>query len=132
MASVCEDDEIARDFYRAAYSHPMTLEIIRKNDTQRAKTVYRQYCPDWTEEMYAEAEVLVSGIEYATLMPTELPVSLECRIAGAIHSILTIYNVPEHIRQEKVKKVLARDYHSLGKRVLQHFKEYAEEMTEIN
>lgn len=132
MASVCEDDEIARDFYRAAYSHPMTLEIIRKNDTQRAKTVYRQYCPDWTEQMYAEAEVLVSGIEYATLMPTELPVSLECRIAGAIHSILTIYNVPEHIRQEKVKKVLARDYHSLGKRVLQHFKEYAEEMTEIN
>lgn len=132
MASICEDDEIAKDFYLAAYSHPMTLEIIRKNDTQRAKNVYQQYCPDWTEEQFAEAELLVSGIEYATLMPTELPVSLEARISGAINSILAIYNVPEVIRREKIKKVLSRDYHSLGKQVLQDFKNYVEEMTELN
>lgn len=98
MAAMCEEDEIARDFYIAAYSHPMTPEIIRKNDTQRSKTVYQQYCPDWTESQFAEAEVLVSGIEYATLMPPELPVSLEFRIAGALNSILTIYNVPEDNR----------------------------------
>lgn len=131
MVSVCEDDESAKDFYLAAYSHPMTIEIIRKNDTQRAKTVYQQYCPGWTEEQFAEAELLVSGIEFATLMPTELPVSMESRIAGAINSILTIYNVPENIRQEKVKKVLAQDYRSLGKKVLQRFKDYVEEITGI-
>lgn len=130
MISMCEDDEIAKDFYQAAYSHPMTLEIIRKNDIQRAKTVYQQYCPDWTEEQFAEAELLVSGIEYATLMPTELPVSLETRISGAINSILTIYNVPEDIRREKIQKVLTRDYRSLGKQVLQNFKDYVEEITE--
>lgn len=131
MAAMCDEDEIARDFYLAAYSHPMTMEIIRKNDTKRAQIVFQKYCPDWTEEQFAEAEVLVSGIEYAILIPTELPVSLESRIVGAINSILTIYNVPESVRAEKVQKVLSLDYQALGKRVLQHFKDYVEESTEL-
>lgn len=127
MAAMCEEDEIASDFYRAAYSHPLTLEIIRKNDTRRARTVFGQYCPGWTEAQYAEAEILVSGIEYATLMPTELPVTLEERISGAINSILTAYNVPEPIRKEKIQKVLSLDYRSIGRKVLQSFKIYAQE-----
>lgn len=37
------------------------LDIIRKNDAERSKEVFK----DWTDENFAEAEVLVSGIEYA-------------------------------------------------------------------
>ena len=42
-----------------------------KNDAERSKEVFKDYCPDWTDENFAEAEVLVSGIEYATLMTTD-------------------------------------------------------------
>ena len=115
----------------AAYSHPLTLEIIRKNDTQRAKTVFGQYCTDWTDAKFAEAELLVSGIEYATLMPTELPVTLEERIRSAINIILTTYNVPEPVRQDKIRKVLSLDYRSVGRQVLQRFKAYAKNNTQL-
>ena len=124
MATMCEDDEIAKDIYVSAYTSPLCLEIIRKNDMERAKQVFKEYCPDWSDEQYAEAELLVSGIEYVTLMPTGLNVPLETRLAGALNQILGIYNVPEEMRKMKIAKVFAMDYRSIGKRVLQEFKEY--------
>lgn len=124
MATMCEDDEIAKDIYVSAYTGPLCLEIIRRNDMERAKQVFKEYCLDWTDEQYAEAELLVSGIEYATLMPVGLDVPLETRLAGALNQILGIYNIPEEMRKMKIDKVFAMDYRSIGKRVLQEFKEY--------
>lgn len=127
MASMCEEDEIAKDLYIASYTSPMTLDIIRKNDADRAKEVFKDYCPDWTDENFAEAEVLVSGIEYATLMTTDDSVSLETRIAGALNNILTIFNVPEETRKMKIGKVLAMDYRAIGRRVLREFRKFVED-----
>ena len=126
MAAMCEEDEVAKDFYISSYASPMCLEIIRKNDMARSRNVFRDYCPDWTKEQFAEAELLVSGIEYATLMTVGEPVSLETRIAGALNHILQIYNIPEDIREMKIQKVLAMDYRSIAKRVLKGFKEFVE------
>ena len=130
MASMCEEDEIARDFYVSAYTHPKTLEIIRNNDTERAKIVFGEHCPDWEHPQFAEAEVLVSGIEYATLMTVGEPVAVDLRIAGALKVILTVYQVPEELRKMKIDRVLAMDYRELGKRVLNEFKAYVEEANE--
>ena len=131
MASACEEDDIIKDFFLAAYTSPMCLTIIRENDTDRAKKVFKDYCTDWTDEQFAMAEVLVSGIEYATLMTTgESPVALETRIAGAMHNILGIYGVPEDIRNLKVQKVFALDYKNLCKRVLANFKQYVADANE--
>ena len=124
MASACESDETIKDFYLSAYSSPLSLDIIRKNDAKRAKEVFGSYRPDWTDEQFAEAEILVSGIEYATLMTAGDPVPLETRIAGALNNILGIYGVPEETRQIKLQKVFAMDYITLGKRVLDEFKQY--------
>ena len=106
MASACESDETIKDFFLSAYSSPLSLDIIRKNDAKRAKEVFGSYRPDWTDEQFAEAEILVSGIEYATLMTAGDPVPLETRIAGALNNILGIYGVPEETRQIKLQKVL--------------------------
>lgn len=130
MAAMCEEDENAKDFYRSTYSHPLTLEIVRKNDIERAKTVFGKYCPDWKDMNFQEAEVLVSGIEYATLMTTANSAPLDVRIAGALHSIMMIYNVPEEIRRMKVQKVLAMDYRAIGRRILKEFRSYVEEVNE--
>lgn len=130
MASACEENEVAKDFFVSAYSSPMTLEIIRKNDKEKAKKVFAQYCAGWTDERFAEAEILVSGIEYATLMTTGDSVSLDLRITGSLNQILLIYNVPEETRKMKIEKVLAADYKSIGSRILKEFIEYVEKTNE--
>ena len=124
MASACESDDTIKDFFLSAYSSPLSLDIIRKNDARRAKEVFGSYCPDWTDEQFAEAEILVSGIEYATLMTAGNPVPMETRISGALNNILGIYGVPEETRKSKLQKVFTLDYMSLGKRILDEFKQY--------
>lgn len=130
MAAICEENEIARDFYLAAYTHPMTLEIIRKNDAQRAKLVFGEYCGDWNDTQYAEAEILISGIEYATLMTTGESTPVDVRIAGALNNIMQIYQVPEDIRRKKINKVLALEYAFIGRRMLADFIDFVEMTTE--
>lgn len=130
MASACESDPVIKDFFLSAYSSPMCLEIIRRNDTARSKKVFGSYRPDWTDEQFAEAEILCSGIEYATLMTVNDPVTIETRITGALNNILGIYGIPEETRQNKTKKVFSMDYQNLGKRILQEFRGYVEQANE--
>ena len=127
MAGACEDDEVIKDFFLSAYSNPMSLAVIRKNDAERAKDVFKDYRPSWTDEQYLEAEILVSGIEYATLMTTGEQIPLETRIKGALHNILGIYGIPEDIRNAKIQKVFSMDYRNIGKRALIDFKKHVEE-----
>ena len=124
MASACEDDPVIKDFFISAYTSPLCLEVIRKNDSERAKSVFKDYRSDWTDEQFMEAELLVSGIEYGTLMTTGKPVSLETRISGAIQNILGIYGVPPEVREIKLNKVFAMDYRSIGKKALVEFKKF--------
>ena len=126
MAAACEESEVAKDFFVSTYQSPKCLEIIHNNDTARAKEVFAEYCSDWTDEQFREAEILVAGIEHATLNAIDKTVPLETRISGALNTIMTIYNVPEEIRRIKIEKVLAMDYRSIGKRIFNEFKEYVE------
>ena len=124
LAGACEDDEKIKDLLISAYTSPLCLAVIRRNDAARAKKIFHTYCPDWTDDQYAEAEILVSGIEYATLMTAGPSVSLKTRIAGAIHHILGIYGVPEEIRHTKLKKAFSMDYRNIGKKAIEDFKQY--------
>ncbi len=130
MAAMCEESDIAREIFIAMYSSPICLEIIRKNDNQRAKQIYADYCSDWTEEQFVEAETLVSGVEYATMMTTGDSASLEMRIVGALNNIMQIYKVPEEIREVKIQKVLQMDYRALGSRALEYFRQFVKQTTE--
>lgn len=130
IASACEQDEVAKDFFISAYTSPLCLEIIRKNDMERSKQVYKEYCLDWTDERFAEAETLVSGIEYGILQLTESSAPLELRISGALELILTIYNVPCKERKRLIEKVLSMNYKALGIQVLENFRKFVDETTE--
>lgn len=130
VAAMCEDDEIAKDFFLCAYTSPICLELMRRNDTRRAERVFRDYRPDWTDAQFAEAENIVSGIEYATLMTTGDSAPLETRIAGTLNNILTIYGVPEETRKMKIDRVLAVDYRKIGKYVLSDFKKFVAQTNE--
>lgn len=130
MAAMCEENEVARDLYVSAYTTFRSLEVIRKSDKERAKKVFAEFCPNWTDEMFAEAELLVSGIESATLMTTSDSPSLEARIAGAMDKILSIYNVPEERRKMKIDKALSLDYRTYGQNLFENFKKYVFELTD--
>ena len=124
MASASETDPIINDFFISAYSSPMCMHIIRKNDVIRAKKVFGEYRADWTEEQFAEAEILCSGIQYATLMTANDPVSFERRIYAALHGILAVFGLPKDVRNDNIQKVLAMNYQNLGKRILSEFREF--------
>lgn len=130
MAVMCEENEIARDLYISAYTSPRALAIIRKNDAERAKDVFAEYCPDWTDEMFAASETLVSGIEYATMMVTPDSPPLEVRIRGAMNQILGIYGIPQERREAKTNRALSLDYRKYGQQLFNHFKNYVLEITE--
>lgn len=130
MATTCEDDEIIKDFFLSAYRSPVCLEIIRRNDRKRAKEIFQKHRPDWTDLDFAEAEILVSGIEYATLMTTSEAVPLEKRISGAMQNILGIYGIPEDVRTVKLKKVFETNYREDAHHILKDFKEYVKKANE--
>lgn len=130
MAAMCEEDPVAKEFYLATYTSPKCLEIIRRNDTERAKKVFREFCPDWTDQQFTKAETLVSGIEYATMMTTGDSAPLDKRIEAAVDSILTVYNVPEATRQIKIAKTLSMDYRKVSRVVLKRFKKFINETNE--
>lgn len=130
IASACEQDAVAKEFFLSAYQSELCMDIIRKNDMQRAKEVFGQYCTGWTEENFVEAETLVSGIEYATFFTTSDSAPLENRVAGALKAILFLYNVPNEIREQNIQKVLSSDYKTLGVDTLRKFREYVDQTTE--
>ena len=130
IASACEQDEVAKDFFLSSYRSEICMELIRRSDKERAKEVFREYCSHWTEEQFTEAAVLTSGIEYATLLTTGGAASLELRVEGALRAVLSIYNVPKELQDEKIKKVLSMDYRSIGMDTLRRFREFVDQTTE--
>lgn len=132
IATISDGDEIARDVFQAFYLSPLCLNVIRQNDVRRAKYIYGEFCPNWTEQQYLEAELLVSGIEYATLMTTDNLIPLEDRVSGALNQMMSIFNVPEEIRRQKLEKVLSMDYQALGRTTLEHFRQFVAESNEHN
>jgi len=130
IASACEQDAVAKDFFLSTYRSEMCMEHIRKNDTERAKKVFKEYCSDWSDAYFTEAETLVSGIEYAVFFTTSDSAPLDVRVAGALRTILSIYNVPKEIRDQKIRKVLSMNYQKLGLDTLTKFRTYVDQTTE--
>ena len=108
----------------------MTLENIRANDVEKMQKIFGSFCPDWTEEQFVEAEAIVSGIEYATMMTTKHSAPLPVRIEGALNAIMLLFGVPEELRKIKIQKVLATDYRAIAKRVFIDFKKYVSDANE--
>ena len=130
IASLCEEYLAAREFYTAAYTSGMTLDLIRKNDAQKTRSVFSSFGPGWTDARWAATENIVSGIEYATIMTREEDTPLPMQIEGALDAIMLLYGVPEDLRRTKIGKVLSMDYRTLGRRILAEFKEYIEQVNE--
>lgn len=128
FASVCVDNPHIKDLVVSAYIYPMSLEIIRANDTERAKKVFGAFCPEWTETEFIQAENVVSGIEYSMFMTENTQkLSFEQRVTSSMDAIMKIYEVPKELRQSIIAEVMAGDYRSKGSHVFEMFCNYVEE-----
>lgn len=131
MMAICDENEVAKDLYTSIYKNPMTLEIIRKADSEKAKHIFTEYCPDWTDEDFTLTENAVSGIEYASIMKENAEAfSLDKRIVKTLRMVMKAYNVPADIREQKIQKVLRIDYRKIGRQFVKGFTEYVEMINE--
>lgn len=125
MAAAAEDNVAIRDIYISAYTHQMPLAVIRENDTRKTQKIFYEFNPDWTNEQFRAMETFYSGIEYALFSSAgHDDLSLDMRVACGLDAALRLYNVPESLRNQKIEKIIAMDYRSLGKRILSDFRDY--------
>ena len=89
-----------------------------------ALSVFAAECDGWTDEQFHQAELLIMGLQYAAIVPTDANFPVKMRISGALNQILSIYNVDEETRREEIQKVLDKDCREISKRVLEAFTDF--------
>ena len=130
VAAACQEDEIARDFFTAAFQSKMCRDYLRNDHINRAKRIFAEHCSDWTDEDFVQAELLIMGIQYITITADDSILPLKTRIGGALEYILNIYGIDNRTRQKEIDKVLQMDCRQLGRNVLTEFIKYINETNE--
>ena len=132
ITAVCEESEVARDFYASSYASALTLARIRENDTKKVKDIFSKFHADWTDEQWIATENIVSGIEYATIMTREENTPLALQIEKTLDTSLYLFGVPKDLRKAKIEKVLSMDYRAIGHRLLKEFPAYVKKINKNN
>jgi len=128
VAAACEQNEIARDLFLSVFQSELCRNLLRENHVARAERIFSEYCGDWTHQQFRIAEILVMGIQYAVIIPTDVEIPLSERIAGALNQILSIYGVPENNRADKIRRILALDYNDIRQRVREGSLRYVDQL----
>lgn len=121
VATGCEQNEIARDFFTAAFESEICRNYLRSNHVERAKHIFARECEDWTDQQFEQAELMVMGLQYSTIAASDAGVPLKEKIAGALDRILDIYRVDAMVRKQEIEKVMQLDYRGISNRVLSEF-----------
>ena len=130
VAAACQEDEIARDFFTAAFQSKMCRDYLRNDHINRAKRIFADHCSDWTDEDFVQAELLIMGIQYITVTADDSILPLKTRIGGALEYILNIYGIDKETRQAEIERVLRLDCREIGRNVLAGFIKYINETNE--
>lgn len=131
VATACEQSEIARDLFLSAFQSELCRNLLLAYHVAGAKRIFSEYCGDWTHQQFQMAGLLVMGLQYAVIIPTDAEIPLPERIAGALNQILSIYGVPENIRSKKISYILALDYNDIRQRVRMGLLAYVEQLTMV-
>ena len=124
VARACENDELARDFFTAVFQSEMCRNYLRKNHEERAKVIFAKECADWTDTQFTQAELMVKGLQYSSVVGTDADIPFEEKISGTLDQILSIYKVDREIRQAEIQRAISTTYNGNGETVVQQFLEY--------
>lgn len=121
VATGCEQSEIARDFFSAVFESEMCRNYLRGNHVKRAKQVFAKECEGWTDQEFEQAELMVMGLQYSTVVANDADIPLKEKISGALDQVLYIYRVDESTRKREIDKVINLDYQGMSKQVIEAF-----------
>lgn len=130
VASACEENEIARDFFISTYQSELCRDYLINNHVERAKKIFKNECKEWTHDKFVEAEVLITGITYGIIASRNDNLPLKTKIKSALNLLLSLYNIDEEIKEKEINKVLAMDSKEISKKVLSEFIKYIEKANE--
>jgi len=130
VATACAENDIARDFFVAVFQSEMCRNYLRNNHALRAKKIFAKQCADWPDRKFQETELLVKGLQYAAIVPTDADIPVKTKIDSALHQILSMYNVDEETRKKEIDRVLAMECRDISKKVLQEFIRYVKHKNE--
>ena len=119
------------DYYSNRFSAGIQMEVyapvLLGYNADLKGAALTGYYLDWTDEDFALTENAVSGLEYASLMRENAEdVPLDRRVEKTLNVVMKAYNVPEEIREQKLRKVLSLDYRRIGRQLIAGFTEYVE------
>ncbi len=96
FASVCEENPNIKDLVIASYTQPLPLAVIRANDTERSKRTFAEFCMEWSDTEFIQAENVASGIECAMFMTENAEkLTFEQRVTSSLEAIMKVYEVPK-------------------------------------
>ena len=127
VAVACDESDTARDLFINVFQGELCRNYLCNNHVERAKRIFAKECESWTDEQFQQAELLVMGLQYAAIIPTDANISLKMRLEGALNQILSVYQVPEEERQKEIATVLAKDCRGISKRILGAFIDFVKE-----
>lgn len=126
VAVACDQSEIARDLFINAFQGELCRNYLRQNHVERAKRIFAKECAGWTDEQFQQTELMVMGLQYAAIIPTDANVPLKMRVGTILNQILSLYQVDAETRQREIETVLAKDCREISKRVLNSFSDFLE------
>ncbi len=121
VATGCEQSEIARDFFSAVFESEMCRNYLRGNHVKRSKVIFAKECEGWTDQDFEKAELMVMGLQYATVAANDANIPLKEKISEALDKVLYIFQVDEQTRKREIDKVMHLDYQGMSKQVIDSF-----------
>ncbi len=124
---MAESSEQVREIYAAAYSLPMTSELIYAKSTARLEPLFRAYNPTWETGDFYECEI-ASGSIIRGYMAKHCDVyfTVEKKVRAFLKHSLALYHVPEEKVREAIAFVETTDFAAVAQRTIHSMLSYLE------
>ena len=130
---MAESSEQVRELYAAAYSLPMTSEMIYSKVTDRLEPLFRAYNPDWETSDFYESEIATGSIIRGYMAkPCDHYFTIDRKVRAFLKNSLVIYHVPDAKIDEAIRFVSAIDYDKIAKDTIQNLLSYLKKRIENN
>lgn len=83
VASACQENSIAKDFFTSAFQSEISRDYLRNNHIARAKRIFKE-CSNWSDEQFIQAELLVMGIQYSIITANDDILPLKKKVLNCL------------------------------------------------
>lgn len=124
---MAESSEQIREIYAAAYTMPITSELIYTRCTARLQPLFQAYNPTWETSDFYECEIASGSIIRGYMAKhCDFYFTIEKKVRAYIKHSLALYHVPEEKVEEAIRFVSAIDFNRVAKETIENLLSYLE------